>query len=555
MSIPKSRYLILGAAVLAAVVLGGVGAGRALRGAEVEGAKGAKGVAPAKGGGGGGLFGGGGGHKRVETAKPRRGTIVTTIESPGTIQAGSEVGIGAAFEGRVLELCKDTGDAVKEGEVVFRLDPTDHAEAVKEAELELERRKAALEEARAERGEAERKAKELEQEPSDVTDGRLRARQSELALTRARAQLDSAQATLARSRGMLADGIGREADVESAESEQRVSSIGVRIADQELSLAKETLAFRLTTWKRNQAEAGKTLLVNRTREKRAEADLRAGELTLEQKRRDLERCYIRSPLDGIVTGRGVNQGDLVARLAGGTSHYIISDLAHLLLYVDVDEGDVVNVHRGQPAKVNVTALGYRSRLEAAVYDVGYRATQANGEQVSTFRVRVLLAPDQEGLDRLRPGMNGSATIETQKAEDALKVPLQAFLQRQRDELPKDLKLPDGLDQTLKEAKGADALLDVVFVLQDGKARLRVVRRGLADEDEAQVTAGLEPDAEVVVGPFRTLDKLEDGEAVTGELVPDLLPPDPAGGAEAGAKTPDTHTATSGTAPTTTAAGG
>ena len=113
------------------------------------------------------------------------------------------------------------------------------------------------------------------------------------------------------------------------------------------------------------------------------------ELALEQARRDLGRTRICSPIDGTITGRGVNQGDLVARLTGSETHYIVSDLRQLLVYTDVDEGDVVEVQRGQPARVSVNALGSQ-QLTGAVYSVGYRAQQAQGEQVSTFTVRVLL---------------------------------------------------------------------------------------------------------------------------------------------------------------------
>ncbi|HBP16320.1 MAG TPA: hypothetical protein DEA08_00825 [Planctomycetes bacterium] len=514
MQIPTSRYLIFSGLVLASLALGALGAGRAVRSGEAA-------EAPPEGGGGG-LFGGGKG-KRVETVRPRKGPIVTEVEAPGQVQAGSEVGIGAPFEGKVLQLLKDTGDEVKEGEVVFLLDPTDRQEDVKEAELELARRRAALDEARAERAEAERKDKELELESSEVTDARLRVRSSELSLKRARAQLETAQANLRRNQGMLDEGIGREADVESAASEVRVSTISVRIAEEELNLARETLQFKIDTWKRSRAEARKTLVVSRTRLKSAEADLRAGELALEQARRDLGRTRICSPIDGTITGRGVNQGDLVARLTGSETHYIVSDLRHLLVYTDVDEGDVVEVQRGQPARVSVNALGSQE-LTGAVYSVGYRAQTAQGEQVSTFTVRVLLKPDQPGLERLRPGMSANVTIETHRKPETLKVPLQALLQRQRDELPETLELP-AAGQELLDSKQPEALLDVVFVIVDGKIAPRVVERGLSDDDEAEILAGLEPDAEVVVGPFRTLGKLEGGESVQGDLNDELLPAD------------------------------
>lgn len=461
------------------------------------------------------VFGGAAG-RTVDTAPLRRGLIASTIDAPGTIQAGSEVGVSAPFEGTVLEIVKDEGDRVEEGDVIFRLDPRDYAEKVTEAELDLARKRSALAEAEAAHAEARRKQAEADEEPSDVTEARLKVRQSELGLERAGAQLDAAKAKLARDEQMLRQGIGRQVDVEAARSEHAVASIGVRIAEEELTLAKETRVFREDAWARTRRDAAQTALVAEATLSRARADLRTAELGLERARRDLERCEVRAPLRGLVTARGVNRGDLVSRPAPESPHAIVSDLDHLFAYLDVDEGDVVRVRELQRAKVTVHALEDDAPLWGRVYDVGLRATQKQGEDVKTFRVRVLLDEGQPRLAKLRPGMSTTAQVETGRAEQALKVPLQAVLRRERRELPADLatKLPEAVRGPLAAAPAReDALLDVVVVVVDGAARLRVVRLGLLDADEAEVLDGLEPEAEVVVGPYRVLEALAEGDRV------------------------------------------
>lgn len=447
--------------------------------------------------------------KKVEFSKPRRGAVVTEVEAPGSVRAGSEVGIGAPFEGKVCELILDSGDPVKKGQVVFRLDPTDREEAVSTAELEKARNLAAFNEAKAERASAERRVTELLEEPNQLTEARLLVRQKKLALERTRAQLDASRLALERAKGMLEEGIGRKLDVETAVSEERQASIGVRLGQEELDLAEETMEFRESTWKRDQTAAAKDLAVARAREASAKANLESAELTLEQRKRDLERCKIRSPIDGVVTGRGVNLGDLVIRLTGADTHYIVSDLRHLVVYCDVDEGDVINVARGQSARISVNALGYGRVLRGAVLDVGYRAQTAAGEQVSTFTVRVLLEPDQEGVESLRPGMSASATLETARVEDALKVPLQALVQRRRKELPEDFQLPPEL-----ASKGPSELLDGVFVLEGGKAMFRAVVRGLKNDEEAEILSGVALEDKVLVGPFRVLKDLKHAASVS-----------------------------------------
>lgn len=482
---------------------------------------------PAKGGGGGFSlsFGGGGDGKRVEVLPPRRGPIASTIEAPGTVQAGSETGCGAPFEGKIVELVRDTGDRVAAGDVLFRLDPTDQKERVLEAEIDLGRKRTARDEAQLELVSAERTHDEAEQEPSEVTEARLRLRQSELEAQRSTVQLESAASKRDRSRQMLSQGIGTPIDLEAAESEHRVAEIGVRLAQEQLALARETLSFRERTWRDTKATTQKDLAIARARLARAAADLQGAEVALERARRDLERTEVRTPIDGVVTGRGVNLGDQVTRATGDVTHYIVSDLEHQLVYCDVDEGDIGGVAAGQRATARVNALGDEVRLEGAVYDVGLRAQKAQGAEVPSFRVRVLLNPGQPGFDALRPGMTATVVIETARADRALKVPIQAVVQRELRSVPEEVtkRAPAGL----LEGKRPFDLVDLVFVIDGGQARAHLVVRGLQDEDEVALEQGaLADDAQVIVGPFRALEKLEDGEAVKGDPAEVALPPDP-----------------------------
>lgn len=519
LSIPRSRYMIVGVVLLVGVGL-----------ATVRSSGGATASAPreSSGGGFGISLGGGGGAKRVEVLEPRRGPISTTITAPGTIQAGSEVGIGAPFEGKVVKLEKDSGDTVEKDEVVFRLDDEDKRETVLEMKLDQTRKAGALKEAEAELAEAERKLADAKLEPSELIEARLRLAQAKLTTKRAGAQLEAADSRLKRTKAMLKVRISTEVDVETAKSEKRVAEISLRISRGERALATKTVEFRQRTWKQTQAELGKALKIARTRLARAKADQKAAKLALERARRDLARCLIRSPIKGIITSRGVNQGDLVARLNPTTPHYIVSDLEHILVYCDVDEGDVVHVAREQRARVTVNALGEKVSLRGLVYTVGYRARTQQGQEVSTFQVRILLAPNQPQLDKLRPGMSANAEIETARKKSALKIPIQAVLQRERKELAKDAlkKLPAELKQQLpgKILEGKDDdLLDVVYVVKDGKSELRVVKLGIQDSDEVEVEAGLEPDLEVVVGPHRILDKLKPGAKLKTEKAENALP--------------------------------
>lgn len=451
------------------------------------------------------------GGRPVETFAPERRALSAWITASGTVQAGSEVAVGAPFAGRVAELLKDEGDEVREGEVLFRLDPREKQEALTEAELDLRRKRAAAFEAELELREAERRRARVQEEPEALTEARLQLRQNRLEVERTAAQLEAARSRLERARRLLNEGVGRESEVEAASSEFKVAQIAGRVAEEQLALARDRVAFREQTWETERAEAEKALALARSAHQRAQVDLEGAKVALERAKRELAQCEVRSPISGRVTARQVNQGEEVSRATGDVAHYIVSDLSHVLVYSDVDEGDVVSVRRGQPAEVTVNALGDGAPLEGKVYDVGYRARVREGGEVSTFRVRVLLAPGQERLARLRPGMTATARVRVEHVEDALVVPLQAVVQRERRELAEALPEDtwNALPASVREGEPT-GLLDVLYVVEDGRATVRVIERGIQDEQAMQILAGLEEDAEVIVGPFRALRELRHG---------------------------------------------
>ena len=121
--------------------------------------------------------------------------------------------------------------------------------------------------------------------------------------------------------------------------------------------------------------------------------------------------------------------------------------------------------------------------------------------------------------RIRAGMTATVEIEVARASGAVSLPVQAVVHRRRKDLPdtpvfqqfaeRQARLPGE-----KKRQAESRYLKVVFVLDDGVVRARPVQTGLSDERRIEILAGLSADEQVVVGPFRVLDELKDGQAVT-----------------------------------------
>ncbi|HEX2225118.1 MAG TPA: hypothetical protein VHN15_13030, partial [Thermoanaerobaculia bacterium] len=62
-------------------------------------------------------------------------------------------------------------------------------------------------------------------------------------------------------------------------------------------------------------------------------------------------------------------------------------------------------------------------------------------------------------------------------------------------------------------EGNERDAEVVFVVENGKARQREVRTGLSDETHVELVSGVQVGQQVVTGPYRVLRDLDDGDAV------------------------------------------
>lgn len=449
----------------------------------------------------------------VDVQQPTRGRISEVVHAPATIKSGGEVAVCAPFDGRVSELCVDEGDAVIASQVIFRLDPVEYDDKLREAELELARRKAALLEADAETKEAEHKWQEVQTEPSTLTEARLKIGQSELARQRAAAELENAEAKLARAKTMLIEHVGKQEDVDAALAEKKVQTIALKIADGDLDLAKKTLGFQERQWAADKATAEKALDTGRTHVNRARADVVAGEVALDRARRDREKCDVRTPIAGVVTRRNVNDGELTSRPAAADQpQYIVSDMAHILAYADVDEGDVVKVKPNQPAHVRVNALGDDLKLPGHVIDVANRAYQKPNEDTKSFRVRILLTPKD---DRLRPDMSANVEIETRASSpDTLRLPLQAIVHKARSAVFGEASSePVASDRSDPSKRQRAELLDWVFALDGDKVVAKQVTLGVSDGEFVEVVSGVGEKDWLVLGPYRVLETLKSNDLV------------------------------------------
>jgi len=243
----------------------------------------------------------------------------------------------------------------------------------------------------------------------------------------------------------------------------------------------------------------------------------------------LEKTEIRAPMDGIVTRRNIEQGEVVVTGTmnnPGTVLMTISDMSTIEAVLEVDQTDVPQLRVGQKASIRIDAFP-DAPFPGEVSEIGsspIRGTSALGGAATgtDYEVKVTLLKHPE---RIRPGLTVTTDITTATRDKVLTVPVGALVLRPPE--------PKGTPGTAKgkptqggaaptpasaPAKGEPVGsrpkdIEGVYVVAAKKAEFRPVTTGIKGEMDVEVVSGLKEGDEVVVGPFKALRDLKPGAQV------------------------------------------
>ena len=162
--------------------------------------------------------------------------------------------------------------------------------------------------------------------------------------------------------------------------------------------------------------------------------------SLESAEIDLERTKIRSPIDGIVIERAVDQGQTVAAsLSSPILFYIARDLTEIQIEANVDEADIGNVQEGNKVSFTVDAFP-DAEFSGEVNQVRLAPNETNN--VVTYTV--IITARNPGR-KLLPGMTAIVEIVTGMSENVLRVSNDAirFKPAEGSDLAKKSSMPQG----------------------------------------------------------------------------------------------------------------
>jgi HlyD family secretion protein len=411
-----------------------------------------------------------GGSIKVTTEKAQYRNIIESVSSDGIIQPTTIVKISPDVSGEITDLPVHEGQRVKKGDLLAKIFPDVYKSAYDQAEAAYNSSKAAITNAEAQ-------------------------------LTSSQGQYDNQQSIYERNKKLYDGGAISKADFEASKAAFQTADANLKAAQDNIDAAKY--------------------------------NAQSAEANMNEAHDNLEKTTIFSPIDGVVVGLTVKQGERVVGTAtmAGTVMMSVADLSNMEADVNVNENDIVNVKQGDTAYIEVDAFVNR-KFKSIVSEVSNSATvAANGtssvDQVTNFLVKIHilsssytdLMPSGTQDAPFKPGMSATAEIEVKFANHVLSLPIEAVTTRN----PKDtmkMAMMTKKDDNKKDSKKdddnkKDTIQECVFIYNTGgKVKQVNVTTGIQDANNIEIKTGLKEGDEVVNAPYSAVSSaLKDGMMV------------------------------------------
>ena len=387
---------------------------------------------------------------KVATEKASRRTIVETVSASGKIYPVVEVKISPDVSGEVRELFVKEGDSVHAGQVLAKINPDIYMSMLDRSSASLNASQSAV-------------------------------KNSQAQMQQVQSQFDKAEKDFQRNESLFKQGVISQSEFDAAKALYDQASAQLNASHQNILAAQ----FNVKSAAANVKEAND----------------------------NLSKTTIVSPMTGIISRLDIKKGERVVGTSqmAGTEMMRIANFDEMEVRVDVNENDVIKIHKGDSATVLIDAYLDRKFL-AVVTEIANSAGSSaaiNGmDQATTYAVHIRLLADSykdllaKNPFPFRPGMSASAEIKTYRTENAVAVPIQSVTLRDEKS-----------DSTQKNTTDKKQM-EVVYILKADAVKEIKIESGVQDDSYIEIKSGLTGNEEVVTAPYAAIArKLKDGTKV------------------------------------------
>ena len=275
----------------------------------------------------------------------------------------------------------------------------------------------------------------------------------------------------------------REEDIVAMEAQVRQAEAGLELARSTADTRSWEKDIEMAQAGYDQAKAGLDTAKALEKAKSWEAEITAAETGLKQTKVALElakemlsNSTITAPIDGIISKRFMDKGDMATP---GMPLFTIVDMDKVKAVVDVTEANIAKISTNKEAYINVEAFP-EEQIEGKISLISPTLKPMN----RTVSVEITI---DNPLHKLRPGMFAKVTIPVKVQENTIVIRRSAVL---------------------GDSNSGDRHL---FVLNGNTVQKRNIQTGIARSDSVEILSGVKSGEKVVVSGQ---NYLKDGEAVT-----------------------------------------
>ncbi len=429
----------------------------------------------------------------VQTGRVVRQDLTATVTASGEIKPKNYINLGATTFGPapITDILVKEGEHVRKGQVVAKLESV-------QANADVVAQKAGIDTALADSAAAEAGMKSMEDA----------VRTAQATLERNKAELDRTKTNLDRATELYNSKLLAKQDYDQKKAEYQAAAAAVGEAEARIAQAKS-----------QQAQSRQQL---DSTQKRV-AQLRA---SLTRYSDVLEKYFVTSPIDGIITNLPVRVGETVVpgvQNSAASTIMTVADMSLITAEVKVDETDIINVKIDQQAEVTIDAMPNQSFKghvveignTAILRSTGLAASQSTTSNQEAKDFKVVIAIDNPPSD-IRPGLSCTGKITTATRQRVLTIPIQALTVRQRGDLDppnknKGVQAAAKVDPVAEKAKKEE--LQGVFLVKNGKAEFQKVTTGITGATDIEVLNGLNEEDQIVTGTYKVIRTLRNSAKV------------------------------------------
>jgi membrane fusion protein, multidrug efflux system len=335
--------------------------------------------------------------------------------------------ISARVDGTITAVYTDNNHSVKQGDPLVDLDPRDLQVALDQAKAQLAQARSQVVASRPNVPITQvESTTNITGAEADVANAEAAVGVAERDRESAAARLAEAQANAAKAHSDLerytllikneevsqqefdqVKATSQAQDATVAANRAAVEAAARTVQQRQAQLAQ--VKARLTQFQRN---APAQLAIRQADVESHQANVQTAQAMVEQAELKLSYTKIVAPAAGIVLRRSAEVGE---RINAGQQLLMIAQTGDIWVTANFKETQLHNIHPGQPAKIHVDALGldFDGYVDTLGGSTGAVASvlppeNATGNYVKVVQripIRLRFKPNQNGLDRLRPGMS------------------------------------------------------------------------------------------------------------------------------------------------------